>query len=63
MRRVLERAAERGEIPTADGPARVLSTPTDLLHHDMIVRGVAISSDALGSIVDEVFLALVRRRP
>jgi AcrR family transcriptional regulator len=63
MRRVLERAAERGEIPTADLPARVVSTPTDLLRHDMLVRGVEVSPDSLSSIVDDVFLPLVRHRP
>jgi len=63
MRRVLERAAERGEIPSADLPARVLSTPTDLLRHDMIVRGTEVSPVMLESIVDDVFLPLVQGRP
>ena len=58
---VLRRAAERGEIATPDLPARVMSVPTDLLRHDMLVRGVDVAPDALTQIVDDVFLPLVGR--
>lgn len=50
---VVKRAAERGEIPTADVPVQVLTAPTNLLRHEIFFsrRGA----------VGDVFLPLVSR--
>jgi hypothetical protein len=36
MATIVKRAAERGEIPTADVPDRILTAPTNLLPHEML---------------------------
>ena len=56
---LLARAADRGEIPTADLPRRVVSLPVDLLRYDMLVRLEGVSEGDLVAIVDDVFLPLV----
>ncbi|MDX3386800.1 TetR/AcrR family transcriptional regulator [Streptomyces niveiscabiei] len=55
---LLGRAAERGEIPTADLPQRVISLPVDLLRYEMLVSLEGVTEGDLVSIVDEVFLPL-----
>lgn len=60
MGTIVRRAAERGEIASADLPARVLTLPTDLVRHDVLLTRVPVSQAALTDIVDEVFLPLVR---
>ncbi|MGW2048261.1 TetR-like C-terminal domain-containing protein [Streptomyces sp. NPDC001858] len=59
MTTVLERAAERGEIASADLSPRVITSPTNLLRHEMLLTRHPISDDVLIEIVDEVFLPLV----
>jgi hypothetical protein len=54
--------AERGEIPTADIPARVLTAPTNLLRHEMLFTRAPLPPETLTSLVDDVFLPLVMRR-
>ncbi|NEB06032.1 TetR/AcrR family transcriptional regulator [Streptomyces sp. SID13726] len=61
LRTVVERAAERGEIPTADLPRRVLTVPTDLLRQEVLLSREPLSEGVLEEIVDEVFLPLVSR--
>lgn len=56
---VVRRAAERGEIPTADLPRRVLTLPVDLLRHEVLLSREPITEVALEEIVDDVFLPLV----
>jgi len=60
MGTVLARAAARGEIPTADLPARVVTLPVDLLRHQMLLTQEPIEDTTLTEITDEVFLPLVR---
>lgn len=60
MATVVERAAARGEIPTADVPARVLTAPTNLLRHEIFFTHEPVPSSTLTSLVDDVFLPLVR---
>lgn len=63
MGTIMKRAAERGEIPTADVPDRVLTAPTNLLRHEMLFAREPLPSSALTSLVDDVFLPLVSGTP
>ncbi len=63
MRTVVERAAARGEIPTADVPAQVLTAPTNLLRHEIFFTHEPVPSSILTSLVDDVFLPLVSGTP
>ncbi|MCK1819594.1 TetR/AcrR family transcriptional regulator [Streptomyces sp. XM83C] len=60
MRTVLERARDRGEIPTADLPPRVRNAAFDLLTGEVLLSQAAATNEALEEIVDQVFLPLVR---
>ncbi|TDW22439.1 TetR/AcrR family transcriptional regulator [Kribbella kalugense] len=59
MATIVKRAAERGEIPTADVPDRVLTAATNLLRHEMLFAGEPVAPSTLTSLVDDVFLPLV----
>lgn len=37
MTTILKRAADRGDIPTADLPERVITLPSDLLRHELLL--------------------------
>ncbi|MEU6255088.1 TetR/AcrR family transcriptional regulator [Streptomyces sp. NPDC047043] len=63
MKTLLERAVERGEIPTADVSPRIMTLPTDLVRNDIVMRSEPLTEATLVEIVDELFLPLVRRRP
>lgn len=58
---ILERAVGRGEIGSGELPGRVVSLPADLLRHEMLLGREPVSEQVLVSIVDDVFLPLVRR--
>lgn len=60
MTAILERAAERGEIPTADLGKRVATVAVDLVRHEMLLSRHSVSDKTLREIVDDVFLPLVR---
>lgn len=60
MQTILERAAERGEIPTADLSPRVVTLPTDLIRYEMLVTREPLADHVAEAIVDDVFLPLVR---
>ncbi|MEU6146080.1 TetR/AcrR family transcriptional regulator [Streptomyces sp. NPDC047081] len=62
MTTLLERAAERGEIPTADVLPRIMTLPTDLVRNEIVMRSEPLTEQTLVEIVDEVFLPLVTRR-
>ncbi|MFE2418175.1 TetR-like C-terminal domain-containing protein [Streptomyces hokutonensis] len=57
-----ERAAERGEVPTADLPERIVTLPTDLLRHEIVLSDRPVTDAALEEIVDDVLLPLVTGR-
>ncbi|MCX5331307.1 TetR/AcrR family transcriptional regulator [Streptomyces sp. NBC_00140] len=59
LRTLVERAAERGEIPTAELPRRVLTLPADLLRHEILLSREQVTDETLTEIVDDVFLPLV----
>ncbi len=58
---IFQRAAARGEIPTADVGARVMNLPGDLLRYEVLMKLEPTSEATLLEIVDDVFLPLVRR--
>ena len=57
---ILDRARARHEIPSAGLPERVGSLPFALLRAEIIMTLRPVSDDVIRSIVDEVFLPLVR---
>ncbi|WP_043683048.1 TetR/AcrR family transcriptional regulator [Streptomyces xylophagus] len=59
---LLRRAVERGEIPTADLPRRVVTVPAQLLRYEMVISRDPVADALLVEIVDDVFLPLVTRR-
>ena len=56
---LVRRAMERGEIPTRDLPARLVSLPFDLGRHELIMTLKPLSHEAILEIVDKIFLPLV----
>ncbi|WP_039804078.1 TetR/AcrR family transcriptional regulator [Nocardia araoensis] len=58
LRRLIDRADERGEICAGSLPDRVVSLPTDLARSELLVHG-ELTDDAVISIVDEIFMPLV----
>jgi AcrR family transcriptional regulator len=60
MATIVKRAAERGEIPTADVPDAVLTAPTNLMRHEIFFSNAPVPSSTISSLVDDVFLPLVR---
>ncbi|MGI5458046.1 TetR/AcrR family transcriptional regulator [Streptomyces sp. CA-249302] len=62
MTTLLERAAARGEIPTADISPRIMTLPTDLVRNEIVMRSEPLTEATLVEIVDEVFLPLVSSR-
>jgi AcrR family transcriptional regulator len=59
MQNILERAIDRGEIAAARLTPRIMSLPTDLARHEILMTFAPLSDDAIKQIVDEVFLPLV----
>lgn len=59
MTTVLENAAERGEIATADLPSRVVTLPVDLLRYQLLLTHEPIDEATLTEITDDIFLPLV----
>ncbi len=58
MGRVLDRARARGELQV-DVPDRVAALPFELLRARILMTMAPLSDEAIGSIVDEVFLPLL----
>ncbi|MGW3105875.1 TetR/AcrR family transcriptional regulator [Streptomyces sp. NPDC001100] len=56
---LLRRAVERGEIPTADLPRRVVTVPAQLLRYEMVISREPVADATLVEIVDDVYLPLV----
>ena len=59
MQTILGRAIDRGEIAAARLTPRIVSLPTDLARHEVLMTLEPLSDDAINEIVDEVFLPLV----
>jgi len=62
MQTILARAIDRGEIAAARLTPRIVSLPTDLARHEILMTFDALSDEAIREIVDEVFLPLVSPR-
>jgi hypothetical protein len=60
MQAILGRAIDRGEIAAARLTPWIVSLPTDLARHEILMTFERLSDEAIGEIVDEVFLPLVR---
>ncbi|WP_112247389.1 TetR-like C-terminal domain-containing protein [Kribbella monticola] len=60
MASMVARAVARGEIPSGDLPAQVLTAPTSLLRHEMLLTNHPVSDATITSLVDDAFLPLVR---
>ena len=59
MQTILARAIDRGEIAAARLTPRIVSLPTDLARHEVLMTFAPLSDRAIREIVDEVFLPLV----
>ncbi|MFC4244418.1 TetR/AcrR family transcriptional regulator [Gryllotalpicola reticulitermitis] len=59
-RAIYRQAAARGELDLERIPSAVLATPFDLVRHDLIMDLKPLRSERIRSIVDEIFLPLVR---
>jgi AcrR family transcriptional regulator len=60
VRVIYQRAHDRGEIDLGRIPASVLAMPYDLLRHDLLMDLKPPDRDRIESIVDELFLPLMR---
>lgn len=59
---MLARAIARGEVDPSQLTPRIVSLPTDLARHEMLMTFKPISEQALDEIVDAIFLPLVRAK-
>jgi AcrR family transcriptional regulator len=60
VRTIYQRAHDRGEIDLERIPSAVLAMPFDLLRHDLLMDLEPVKPARIQSIVDELFLPLVR---
>jgi AcrR family transcriptional regulator len=56
----LERAAARGEIPARDWPEGLVSLPSDLMRHDLVMTLKRVPDARILEIVDDIWLPLIR---
>ncbi|RKR76464.1 TetR/AcrR family transcriptional regulator [Frondihabitans australicus] len=61
VRAIFCRAAERGELDLGAVPRAVLEMPFDLVRHDLLMSLEVPGPERIRSIVDDLFLPLVRR--
>ena len=59
MATILKRAADRGEIPTADLPERVVTLPADLIRHELLLTHRPVAKSTAVEIVDGIYLPLL----
>lgn len=57
---IFRRAHDRGELDLDRVPASVLAMPFDLIRHDLVMTLKPVTEKRIVSIVDELFLPLVR---
>ena len=62
MTTILKRAADRGEIPTADLPDRVVTLASDLFRHELLLTNRPVEPSAAAEIVDGIYLPLLFAR-
>jgi AcrR family transcriptional regulator len=61
VRHIYQRAHDRGEIDLERTPSAVLDMPFDLVRHDLLMGFKPLEPARIRSIVDDLFLPLVRR--
>jgi AcrR family transcriptional regulator len=59
---VLQRAVNRGEVSAEAVTPRMLTLPSDLARHELMLYNKPMSEETIANIVDEVFLPLVLKR-
>ncbi|MEK3903149.1 TetR/AcrR family transcriptional regulator [Paenibacillus sp. FSL R7-0179] len=59
---VLQRAADRGEVAPEAITPRMLTLPSDLARHELMLYNTPMTEEMIASIVDEVYLPLVLKR-
>jgi AcrR family transcriptional regulator len=57
---IVDQAVERGELPRASLPRRVLRLPVDLVRAEAILFGIPLPEETLDALVDEVYLPLLK---
>ncbi|HVW44723.1 MAG TPA: TetR/AcrR family transcriptional regulator [Amycolatopsis sp.] len=60
LSKILARAADRGELPPVDLPARVTRIPIDLIRNEAILGGAPVTDATISELVDDVYLPLLR---
>lgn len=63
MKKILERAAERGEVNLEHISPRVATVPIALARHEVLTSLEPLSEAVIVEIVDDIFLPLVRASP
>jgi AcrR family transcriptional regulator len=63
VRSIYQRAHDRGEIDLERIPAAVLALPFDLVRHDLLMDLKPVPAARIRSILDELFLPLLRTGP
>lgn len=63
MKQVLDRAIARGEIDSRRLKPRLASLPISLARHELMITLQPLSDEAIGEIVDQIFLPLVMSQP
>lgn len=58
METIVERAVARGELGPTPLPARIVSLPTDLVRHELLMTMAPVAPEAIVEIVDDIFLPL-----
>jgi AcrR family transcriptional regulator len=61
IRAILNRGVKRGELDPDRLTPRIVSLPTDLVRHELLMTMKPLSDDAIREIVEEIFLPLVQR--
>lgn len=57
---IVDRAAERGELPPVEVPPRAARLPLDLIRHETMLCGGPLTPEAVEELVDDVYLPLLR---
>lgn len=58
--RIVDNAVARGELKPVQLPRRVLQLPLDLIRSEAITCGTPVSEEMLASMVDDVFIPLLK---
>jgi AcrR family transcriptional regulator len=61
IRTILDRGIARGELDPDRLTPRIVSLPTDLARHEMLMTLASLSDDVIREIVEDIFMPLVRR--